>query len=220
MNLDNVTLFAYTGLNDKEHILTTLKSLKHSAAQINFGSVKMIAPVSSLEDKDIELVEVDCADHVGYGRFFVEKLVDHIDTDYCLCVQWDSGILNPELWLDEFLEYDYIGSPWPKVDYYINRVGNGGFSLRSKKFLEISSEVTYDPYHHEYKCAPEDWFLCVKNYGYMIERGIKFPNVYTASCFSVEHPIPEKFFFRNNLDSYQSFGFHGDFNIAAMEKIK
>ena len=58
------------------------------------------------------------------------------------------------MWSDDFLEYDYIGAPWPnskngKVDLKKynkniadqiienidkNQVENGGFSLRSKNF--------------------------------------------------------------------------------------
>ena len=72
-----------------------------------------------------------------------------------LVIQDDGHIVNPSLWDEEFLKYDYIGLPWPFEDSWIekqlkeqrpiirkvypkNRVGNGGFSLRSRKFLEFS----------------------------------------------------------------------------------
>ena len=181
-DLSNVTLMAYTGLDEPDHIRKTLKSLQHSASQMKFGAVKMIAPVGNINDNTIasnnthiggiilnhlvnyvELVDTKRVDNVGYSRFFVEELVNHIDTDYCIGVQWDSSIINADLWEDGFLKFDYIGAPWPNVPQYVNRVGNGGFSLRSKRFLKISAELTYDSFHHEYKCAPEDWFLTVKN---------------------------------------------------------
>ena len=238
IQLQNVTLFAYTGLDEPDHIRKTLKSLQHSASQIKFGAVKMIALVGNINDNTvasnhthiggiilndlvnyIELVDTKSTDHIGYSRFFVEELVNHIDTDYCMGVQWDSSIINPDLWDDYFFNFDYIGAPWPNVPYYINRVGNGGFSIRSKRFLQISAELNYDPNHYEYKCAPEDWFLCVKNYGYMIERGIKFADPLTASRFSVEHPMEENHYIRDRIDTYQSFGFHYDLNTAGMEQI-
>lgn len=219
IHLKNVTLFAYTGLDEPNHINKTLKSLRHSASQIKFGNVKMIAPVDHIEDDTIELVETKKVDSIGYSRFFVEELVNYIDTDYCLQVQWDSSIINPHLWEYGFLNFDYIGAPWPNVPYYINRVGNGGFSIRSKKFLQISTELTYDHRHYEYKCAPEDWFLCVKNYGYMIERGIRFADPLTASRFSVESPVPEKLYDRRILETYKSFGFHYEQNTAGMDAI-
>jgi hypothetical protein len=57
-------------------------------------------------------------------------------------------IVRPELWSNDFLEYDYIGAPWMYSDTsYITDegehvpVGNGGFCLRSKKFLEMPTKL-------------------------------------------------------------------------------
>lgn len=219
IDLNNVTLFAFTGLDEKKHLSFTTTALKNSARGINFGAIKLFAPSNPEPFNDIELVKIDPCSSPDYSRFFVEELVDHIDTDYCIAIQWDGGIINPDKWRDEFFDYDYIGAPWPDVGRYVNRIGNGGFSFRSKKFLEVSAELTYDPRHHEYKCAPEDWFLCVKNYGYMIERGIKFPDVSLAASFSVEHILPERLFFRDIFSSYNTFGFHGEFNTGAMRAL-
>ena len=219
LNLSNTTLFAFTGLDEEEHLDKTLNALLNSSKGITFGAIKMISP-RIYDNKDIEFVQIEPMDHIGYSRFFVEDLVNHVDTDYCISVQWDGGIINPDCWSDEFLKYDYIGAPWPNVKYYVNRVGNGGFALRSRKFLEVSAELEYHPMHPEYKCAPEDWFLCVKNYGYMIQRGIKFPDPYVAARFSVEHPLNERLFFRDIFSSYNTFGFHGEFNVAAMRELQ
>ena len=51
-----------------------------------------------------------------------------------LIYQEDSCIFKNNI--DEFLEWDYIGAPWP-LEYKINihGVGNGGFSLRSKSVM-------------------------------------------------------------------------------------
>jgi hypothetical protein len=45
--------------------------------------------------------------------------------------------------IEQFLEYDYVGAPWPvNQDDNINGVGNGGFSLRSKsKMIECINKV-------------------------------------------------------------------------------
>ena len=85
--------------------------------------------------------------------------------------------------------------------------------------MQISAELNYDPKHYMYKCAPEDWFLCVKNYGYMMERSIRFADPLTASRFSVETPSREKPYNRYRLETYKSFGFHYEKNIAGMEAI-
>lgn len=58
-----------------------------------------------------------------------------------LIYQEDSCIFGKNI--DDFLEYDYIGAPWPKGqrDNSIG-VGNGGFSLRSKaKMIEVIQTV-------------------------------------------------------------------------------
>jgi hypothetical protein len=51
-----------------------------------------------------------------------------------LIYQEDSIIFKSNI--DEFLEYDYIGAPWPKKQNDTkNGVGNGGLSLRKKKIM-------------------------------------------------------------------------------------
>ena len=82
------------------------------------------------------------------------NLNNYIDSDFVLIIQDDGHIVNPHLWDNEFLNYDYIGAPWPnnkkwknrfsKYDekvssniirnFNLNNIGNGGFSLRSKNF--------------------------------------------------------------------------------------
>ena len=232
--LDGVTLLSFLtstdGAVDVEDrsvgiLDATLRSLRHSASKMDFGAVKLIAPV----DEKIDGIEVDTIDSIpteGYSRFCVEELVNHVDTEYCLCVQWDSAIIDEQLWDDSFLSYDYIGPPWHTHNGYKNRVGNGGFSLRSKKFLEEASSVTYDPLTPcpwtatRGGCVTEDWLLCVYNYEHMLEKGVKFADPVTAARFAVEHPLDEKFYFRDKIDTYESFGFHGAFNVAGMEQIK
>jgi hypothetical protein len=53
-----------------------------------------------------------------------------------LIYQEDSIMFHGNI--EKFLKYDYVGAPWPKViinnfpSHFLNRGGNGGFSLRSK----------------------------------------------------------------------------------------
>ena len=44
-----------------------------------------------------------------------------------LLFQTDSCLLKDGI--EDFLEFDYIGAPWPHLR---NQIGNGGFSLRDK----------------------------------------------------------------------------------------
>ena len=101
---------------------------------------------------------------------------------------------------DKFLNYDYIGAPWPnnkrwknrflKLDkeiasniiknFSFNQVGNGGFSLRSKKFLEYSAQFS------DTLGLPEDIFLCIYNYELAVKNGINFAPIQIAKNFSYE----------------------------------
>ena len=63
----------------------------------------------------------------------------YINTKFCLVTQWDGWVINSQKWNSEFLNYDYIGAIWP--DYSSNQIGNGGFSLRSKKLLRSTRDL-------------------------------------------------------------------------------
>jgi len=86
-----------------------------------------------------------------------------IDTDYALIVQHDGWALNADNWRDQWLEYDYIGGlthaalvnnvlitnyQWLGLDNAIV-VQNGGFSLRSKRFMNALTDLGIMPTDHE-----------------------------------------------------------------------
>lgn len=183
---------------------SSLQAIKHCAEIFPFfDEIKLLSNYEGQEE-NIKIHKVAVDSYTEYNRFIVEKLNAHIDTDYCLIIQDDGYIVNPDLWKKEFLEYDYIGAPWPWHEV----CGNGGFSLRSKKFLELSSQLSYEEDHHEYSCAPEDWFLCVKNRMYFLVNQIKFAPLDLAQAFSFETPMGFP-----NEGKYNSFGFHGKHNL-------
>lgn len=158
----------------------------------------------------------------GYNDYIL-GLGKLVNTDYCLIVQTDGYIVNPQLWDDAWLEYDYVGAPWPHQQSWIERqfpqmqkfynantrVGNGGFSLRSRKFLECSN--LYDTCQG----VGEDQFLCCEKYQDMIKAGIKFAPPEIAIKFSVENPVIELGIEdwmdvrHPNFNKTKSFGFHG-----------
>lgn len=165
----------------------------------DFAQVKLL---SSIPDDDPRVVLVD---HVGslesYSHFFIKNVHDHVDTDFVLVIQYDGFILNPEAWNDEFLKYDYIGAPWWYEDD--NNVGNGGFSLRSKKLLSILAEDESIVEFH-----PEDHHIA-RTYGdYLRTKGIVFAPEHIARTFSIEgclkEPVPVKY----GSVWTNEFGFH------------
>ena len=128
-----------------------------------------------------------------------------VDADHALYVQYDGFAVNPEAWTDEFLEYDYIGAIWADN----NRVGNGGFSLRSRKLHEALAKM-YVPEYFMNNYA-EDSLIC-RMFGRALtkEVGIRFAGNAIAAQFSIEHTPPEKY--RHWIG--KSLGFHERWHCA------
>jgi hypothetical protein len=185
-------------IDTRSHSLA-IAALKRSMAQISFGRVLLISDEQALKH-DLDGIELDLIPPIKsieeYSSFALKKLRDHITTPYVLLIQWDGFIINPSNWSDRFTEYDYIGAPW--VDgKMIDQIGNGGFSLRSKKLLEALHDPDVETEN------PEDVCICINNRVLLEEKyGIKFAPVSIAKDFSCE---------RGEIG--QSFGFHGLFNF-------
>lgn len=117
-----------------------------------------------------------------YSHFMVKDIGRYFSTSHVLVAQWDGFVVNPQLWEDTFLDYDYIGAPW------VNRrfaVGNGGFSLRSRKLVD----ALQDPRMH--LLNPEDYAICERYHDLLeADYGIRFAPVSVASRFSCEMYVP------------------------------
>lgn len=221
IDLSDITLISICG--HEKYLDNTIKAAQFCSKKISFGSIKILSNTSRDND-DINIIKIPSLNKEEYSYFSIYNLPSYIDTKYCLTFQWDGFIINPDLWLDEFLDYDYIGAPWLHEKY--NNVGNGGFSLRSQKFmqaaktLEYNSKIQFQPHIPAGQLiTPEDWFVCNYSYEHMINMNVRFANIDLAYKFSVEHPSNRKYFNRNNLSTYNSFGFHGEFNVAAMNLL-
>lgn len=133
----------------------------------------------------------------AYSRFMLRDLHRHIATSHALCVQWDGYVLDPARWDREFLEYDYIGAPWPHFGDAM-RVGNGGFSLRSRRLLELCAKL-------EIANEAEDIAICRTHRPILEQRfGMRFAPEDIARRFAFERAEP----------SGDEFGFHGAFNMV------
>jgi hypothetical protein len=117
-------------------------------------------------------------------------------------VQRDGFVLNLELFHIDWFNLDYIGSPWPAFfrGEGVNQIGNGGFSLRSRKLMKEVSKIDLSYFPNE----PEDNIICLKAYPYLIDLGFKFASLKEAAKFGVEWLLPET--------PLKTFGFHGKVN--------
>ncbi|OGR26728.1 MAG: hypothetical protein A2X83_13040 [Desulfuromonadales bacterium GWD2_54_10] len=195
LELSNVTLLAIDCIQPE----MACRALKYSAREINFSEVLLFTS-ADLVCQGITIRNIDeLSDLAGYSRFCLKKLFSHVSTDFIITVQADGFIINPHLWRDEFLEYDYIGAPWPASAPWCarNRVGNGGFSLRSRRFMELAALLDDDFKH-------EDVFITNTQYDYFITHGCRYAPVEVAMRFALEAKVPECEYDLNNC-----FGFHG-----------
>jgi hypothetical protein len=147
-------------------------------------------------------------DDIGDYNRAVLGLAEKVRSEFALIVQHDGYALNGNLWSNEFLNYDYIGAPipfWFHLEPTIRSlVGNGGFSLRSQKFLSACAHAKR--WHYLYR--NEDVFMTVDNAALLKAQGIQVAPFDVALRFSHEHRTPERPFWSDR----QSFGFHGRFN--------
>ena len=208
LSLDQVTLVSVTSVD----LPATELAMMISTHDIHFGEVKLLTSEEFIpQDPHIQVVKIPKLDFEGYSRFILNDLHGFIDTDYCLVIQADGFVLNAHKWQDQFLGYDYIGAPWPKVLalgggdqmlYLKNQVGNGGFSLRSKKLLLETSRINLEKLDTPTKS--EDLIICHFLFEEMIKSGMKFPSPALAAQFSIESQDAS---YGHNPNT--SFGFHG-----------
>ena len=206
LKLPNVTLIVISSINIDKAIF----ALRYSMLGIEFGFSKIVThekldnlPSNITYEQSPKINSID-----EYSKYVIYDLTRHITTDYCLLIQHDGFVLHPEAWSNEFLNWDYIGAPWAvsNVSYVTKkgehvRVGNGGFSLRSKKLLDIPNKHNM-PFLEEQGFYNEDGNISVYNRDFLLNLGIKYAPIEVAARFSREIILPE-------YKDIITFGFHG-----------
>jgi tetratricopeptide (TPR) repeat protein len=194
LELPSVTLCCI----DTANPLLALRALRLSAADIRFARVLMLSD-RPLDASGVEVRTIaPLASRAEYSEFVLKSLFAHIDTPHVLLIQWDGYVINPAAWKHDFLACDYIGAKWFWRDDG-QRVGNGGFSLRSRKLLGALQDprVQLD--------GAEDETICRK-FRALLEREhhIVFATEQLADdfAFEVAYPIGKP------------FGFHGLYNFC------
>lgn len=124
------------------------------------------------------------------------KVPNDVTTSHYFYLHWDSGVVAPHLFDPAFLQYDYIGAPWPWHSTF--DVGNGGFSIRSRRLAHVMATFPFEMREDENICRTHRKFLQA---GY----SIKFAPSELAARFAVEHPVPDGPF---------PYGYHGLWNFA------
>lgn len=175
------------------------QALRRSAALLPCARVLLLTDSNERFD-GVESVNIAAIkSRAAYSRFMLKSLASHIETDYALIVQWDGFVIHENAFADEFWNYDYIGAKWPhKTGDF--RVGNGGFSLRSKRLLEALRDEAIEYREDE----NEDEAICIRYREFLESKhGITFANERVADrfAFDVARPLG------------RTLGFHGVFNF-------
>lgn len=201
ISLDRVELVAISSIQ----FLPTLRAIEKSMTQAHFSDVKFFTHARNVSlPKEIKHISINrLHSSEQYSYFILKKLADFIEADFALIVQWDGYVLDGTAWSDGFLAYDYVGSRWPHfADSHV--VGNGGFSLRSRRLLTAcqSPKITLS--------GAEDLTIC-RTHRQLLEEefGVRFAPPSIADAFAFERVTPAR----------QTFGFHGIFNMIDVEGV-
>jgi len=205
--LENVTLLGIDCINT-ERLIQASEICQKS---FDFASVKLLTSLPSDNPDVIRIQPISSVEE--YSKFIIADLDKYVETSHVLVIQYNGFILDPNAWTDGFLKYDYIGAPWKVADWSVTDygfpkellgkfiVGNGGFSLRSKKFTSLCAKFAKENLFKKYH--PEDVTICVHNRKLMEDNGILFALVELAQKFSYEAEDDD----RDVWDG--QFGFHG-----------
>jgi hypothetical protein len=195
-HLPDVTLLAVTDVA----LPATARALTLSQNRLRFGETLILCDRPPPPNTPAEWRPVPpIGSRSEYSRFMLRDLTAHVATQHVLCIQWDGYVLDPDQWDPAFLDYDYIGAPWP---HFMDgmRVGNGGFSLRSRRLIEACAAL---PISNE----AEDVAIC-RTHRSMLETrfGLRFAPEDVARRFAYERMDP----------TGEEFGFHGALNMVGL----
>ncbi|VTU16379.1 DUF5672 family protein [Variovorax sp. PBL-E5] len=238
---ERITLISVTGLPDARG---AARALQHSLAQMPGSRAVLCCPQAPDGlAAGIRHVAVAPMNYHEYSWFMMFALWRVVPTEFALVVQDDGWVINAANWNDEFLDCDYVGAPihlarvvTPEASYWSTRfewskdygrpgcvvtpVQNGGFSLRSRRFMralidhphirvEIPPPDTVEgnplTMHWKHRPLLEDVQLSGVLRPALEDAGLRFASVDVARRFSIEHAGPA---IHHGWNALQLFGHH------------
>lgn len=169
-SLKNLSVLAYFFWND-ERIDTEFDAIRFAFLNTfqNIGIARSILVVNRTTTKIEEFcerygieIQIDATLNNGLASLNIDcltKLHTRFDTEYVLIIQNDGFPLRSGI--ERFVgSFDYVGAPWIKHLSYFDlfpypkyAVGNGGFSLRSKRLCQAIASA-----YAVLKYIPIRWF--------------------------------------------------------------
>lgn len=212
LTLHNVTLLGIDGHTP----LDTLRTMHHSMRQARFAAAVIVSdrPIPDSHLRGVtNLTYPLAANRSDYELAVLRRLHTFFQTPFVLHQEWDSILANPLAWDEGFTYCDYIGAPWPypfhgpfpfniPFDPITEQtcVGNGGFTLLSKRLCEQVSAMSQG---NDIRMRVNDvWIGCVLR-PELERRGLAFASESLAFRFSCENRIYTG-----------EFGIHGKATLA------
>ena len=215
-NLTIVSIYGHTdGSSAIPSIVQSMKELPGSRGLL----LSLYRPNGLPEN--IEWKQIRPLDYLQYSVFVMHSLYAFIKTDYCLIVQDDSWVLDGKNFKPEYYDYDYIGaathaaivgSELQLQGQWVDEpnrlmIQNGGFSLRSKRFLEAPNKLglTHKQADNVYLWNEDVQLTGV--YRPLLEScGLKYASEDVARGFALEYAVPKLY---EGFDLSQLLGHHG-----------
>lgn len=199
LQLPQVTLLCVDCVNTNRAI----RVLEKCKQLCDFGDVKFLTSLPCTYNHKVDISPLNSL--IEYSVFMLTKSHEFINTSHILVVQRDGWILNPDAFDYNWLHYDYIAPLFVQYD----RVGSGGFSLRTKRLMEETARMI-----PKWDGTPKRALEIQQGLHYY-EDGVisftvsrqkfRFPSLMEASQFAQGgNPNPEYYI-------EKPFGFHGAF---------
>lgn len=239
-----ITLVSVTGLPDAGG---AAMALQHSLAQMPGARALLCSPHAPdhLAPR-IAHLPIAPLNYHEYSWFMMFALWRVVQTEFALVVQDDGWVVNADNWNDEFLDCDYVGAPihlaridapqgtywrnrfaWAdelqKPDHRVTPIQNGGFSLRSQRFMRALVEhphirVEIPPpdaveardgeplkMHWQHNALLEDVQLSGVLRPALEAVGMRFAPLELARSFAIEHAGPQ---LHHGYNAMLLFGHH------------
>ncbi len=176
------------------------RALVYSCQGIQFATVKLVSPYRPADLPEWILWEYvtpfPSINEWNHEVFY--NLWKYFSTDYCLLIHADGYIVTPDSWTDEFIQYDYCGSPWSLQcayaiqggrDQELSRVGNS-VSIRSRKLCMLPTQLDI-PWQTFNGDTNEDTQLSSHWWHKFKEQGCTKAPLELACKFGREEELPE-----------------------------
>lgn len=216
---NQLTVVAVYGHNDGS---SAIPSILKSMQELEGSQGLLISPVKP-ENLPEQIQWSHCypLNYHQYSWFVMYSLWAYIETDYCLIVQDDGWVLNGKNWRSEYYDYDYVGAPvqaamiddlyyplwgWLDKPGKVYQVQNGGFSLRSKRFLQAPAKygIMHETFNVEPFCNEDVQLTCFLR-DKLEDVGMKYAPSDLAKHFAIEYLGPG---FHDDLDFSKLLGQH------------